>query len=916
MKKSKNEKARLEYQGELEELDSGRELLSVDKYISYIYPQKQCLLDYFGEDVLTVVLDYNGVMERMHSYDFQENESFRTLLEEGIVDPNYSLHYNNENLLKSYITERRTVIVNSFAASLGGMELGEMYAIPSKTIAGLADNFSVFYEELDNYRRIGYKIRICCDSEQGAKNFLNTLIDKGYPVSLQETDSEIRLLAAPNLTGFELETAKFVLLSVCRGGYGIRNKKKIASPQKKSLQKNTERILSYTDLQKGDFVVHSTHGIGIYLGIESLNIGGCRKDFVKIQYAGTDLLYLPCNQLDTLSKYVGASEGAGVKLSKMGSGEWSKTTKKVKTAAKAIAKELIQLYASRLRKKGFAFAKDDAMDREFADTFEYTETSGQLDAIADIRRDMESDHPMDRLLCGDVGYGKTEVALRAAFKAVQSGKQVAILVPTTILALQHYQTIVSRMRGFPVNTDMISRFRSAKQQEVTLRRLERGEVDIIVGTHRLLSKDIQFHDLGLIIVDEEQRFGVAQKEKLKSITQNVDVLMLSATPIPRTMNMALSGIRDMSILEEAPGDRIPVQSYVTEYNDGIILEAIRRELHRGGQVFYLCNRIPHIPDIVGKLSQAIPEARIGVGHGQMDKEDLSDVWHSMIIGETDILVCTTIIETGVDVPNANTLIVENADQMGLSQLHQIRGRVGRSSRRAYAYFTYPEGKVLTEVAEKRLEAIRDFTEFGAGFRIAMRDLEIRGAGDILGAEQHGHMASVGYDLYIKILNEAILEEKGEVVPKHTECTVDFNIDAYIPELYIENSNQRMEAYKKISLIRNAEDLYDISDELIDRYGEMPRAVYNLLHIALLRSLGAESNLTKIQYKESSVLFYPENFLIKPWTALAAQNNGKLLISLGNVPYVTAKITKSMSVFDFSEKLLVEYQKINSQEINS
>lgn len=913
LKKSKSEKARQEYALELEELNSGRELLSVDKYLSYIYPQKQCLLDYFGENALLVVQDFNGVTDRLHSYVFQEDESFKSLLDEGLVDPEYSVHFLRENFFREIITGRRSVIVNSFMVSMGGMELGDVYTLKSVATPAYSDNLNLFYEDLDRYVQSGYKVRILCDGEQGAKNLFRELTDKGYPASIGEETAQIRLLCASSLPGFVVETSKFIALSVCKGsGVAGRKVKNGIRHQSKKIS-NTEKILSYTDLKEGDYVVHTVHGIGIYKGLESLNVGGSRRDFVKIQYAGTDLLYLPCNQLDTLSKYIGASEGTVVKLSKMGSGEWVRTTNKVKAATKEMAKELIQLYAARIRKKGFAFAKDDALDREFADTFEYDETKGQLDAIADIRRDMEADCPMDRLLCGDVGYGKTEVALRAAFKAVQSGKQVAILVPTTILALQHFQTVQSRMRGFPISADMLSRFRTAKQQEVTLRRLERGEVDIVIGTHRLLSKDVKFRALGLVIVDEEQRFGVAQKEKLKTLTENVDVLTLSATPIPRTMNMALSGIRDMSILEEAPGERFPVQSYVTEYNVALINEAIRRELRRGGQVFYLCNKIPHIPAIVARLSDAMPEARIGVGHGQMDKEELSDVWHSMIVGETDILVCTTIIETGVDVPNANTLIIENADQMGLSQLHQIRGRVGRSNRRAYAYFTYPEGKVLTEVAEKRLEAIRDFTEFGAGFRIAMRDLEIRGAGNILGADQHGHMETVGYDLYMKLLNEAILEEKGESVKKREECTVDFNVDAYIPEKYVENSNQRIEAYKKISLIRNDEDLYDIADELMDRYGEMPKAVVSLLHISLLRSLGSDCGIMKIQSKESGVLLYPREFKLEFWSRLAAMYNGKLLISLGNVPYVTVKPPKNAVPQDFTEKLLKDYLQILSEK---
>lgn len=906
IKKAKDDSVKNVCRGELEKLESGRELLSIDKYISFIYPQKKCLTDYFSPESTVFVQDYNGVVDRLHSYVFRENESFLKILEDGVVDPGYSRHYADENFFSEYIKNKRTLILNTFTVSMGGMELSDIYPIPSRPTAGFADDPSALYEELDNYLGSHYRIRVLCDSGQGAENLLRELVAKGYTASLSETEADIRLVVAPDLPGFELPASRFAAVSACRGRSGSPKKNRAIVRISRKKKSDAEKILSYTDLSEGDFVVHVTHGIGVYCGVESLNVGGCRRDFIKIKYAGDDLLYLPCNQLDNLSKYIGAGEGTGVRLSKMGSSDWSKTTAKVKSATKEMAKELISLYATRMRKSGFAFAKDDSIDREFADTFEYDETPGQLDAIEDIRRDMESSHPMDRLLCGDVGYGKTEVALRAAFKAVQSNKQVAVLVPTTILALQHFQTFVSRMRGFPVSVDMISRFCTPKQQEVSIRRLERGETDIIIGTHRLLSKDIKFRDLGLVIVDEEQRFGVAQKEKLKALTENVDVLTLTATPIPRTMNMALSGIRDMSVLEEAPADRMPVQTYVTEHDDRLINEAIRREMRRGGQIFYLCNRINRIDSIVAKLSEMIPDARIGVGHGQMDKEELSDVWHRMISGDIDILVCTTIIETGVDVPNANTLIIENADQMGLSQLHQIRGRVGRSGRRAYAYFTYPSGKVLTEIAEKRLEAIRDFTEFGAGFRIAVRDLEIRGAGDLLGADQHGHMMTVGYDLYMKLLNEAILEEKGEKVKPRCECNVDFGIDAYIPEKYIDNMNQRIEAYKKISLIRCREDLYDVTDELLDRYGDMPKPVINLLKISLVRSLGSDCNICKIMGKENSVVLYPEKFNIQPWTKVAAENNGRILVSLGKTPSVTVKTPKGIEPAEYVAKILGDY----------
>ncbi len=900
-KKGKSDSARKALLEEAEILAGDRELSCMDKYISYIYPQKECLIDYFAEDGIVIAEDYSALSDRLRSFDLADGDSTVSLIEAGLFSADYGEHAKTSAWFDDWLRSRRTVIINSFAISMTGMELSGIYTFQSNQTSGFSDNLSLLIDEINSYKERGYRIAIFTEGNQSAKNLLSTLVEQGITAAVNDSNAAIQIVVAPSTPGFELRLAKFAALSVCKGGIGVSGKRKTGH---KAASKKTgaEKIMAYTDLAEGDLVVHAGHGIGQYLGLESLVVAGIRRDFVKIRYAGDDMLYLPCNQLDMLSKYIGGGgDSSAVHLSRMGGAEWGKAKAKAKAATKEMAKELIQLYASRLRKKGFAHSPDDAMTREFADTFEYDETDGQLAAIEDIRRDMEADYPMDRLLCGDVGYGKTEVALRAAFKAVMSGKQVAILVPTTILALQHYQTLLSRMRGFAVNIDMLSRFRNSKQQALSLRKLERGETDIIVGTHRLLSKDIQFHDLGLVIVDEEQRFGVGQKEKLKQLTENVDVLTLTATPIPRTLNMAMSGIRDMSVLEEAPGERQPVQTYVTEYDRGVITEAIRKELRRGGQVFYLCNNIERLPYIAQRLQADLPDARISVANGQMDKEELSDIWHSMIVGETDILICTTIIETGVDVPNANTLIIENADAMGLSQLHQIRGRVGRSSRRAYAYFTFPQNKVLTEISAKRLDAIRDFTEFGAGFKIAMRDLEIRGAGNILGTEQHGHLSGIGYDLYMKLLNEAILEEKGQTAVKTVECTVNAGIDAYIPEKYVRSSNHRMEAYKKISLIRSQADLYDITDELLDRYGDPPKSVSNLLKISLLRALGAQSGINKIELKGNTVLFYPEHFDLKPWIALGKKNYSVQIIP-GKTPCVSMKVDKAPPLDSSTEAL--------------
>ena len=616
-------------------------------------------------------------------------------------------------------------------------------------------------------------------------------------------------------------------------------------------------------------MVHENYGIGRFVAMEQIKVDNAVKDYIKIAYQGSDTLFVPATQLDLVSKYIGGgSEDSNVRLNKIGSDAWQKTKAKARKAAKDMAGELIQLYAARKRQPGFAFAADSPWQKEFEDNFPYPETDDQLRCIADIKRDMESPTPMDRLLCGDVGFGKTEVALRAVMKAVMDGKQVAILVPTTVLAQQHYTTAVARFRGFPVNIDVLSRFRTPKQQQQTLRNLAAGSVDLIIGTHKLLQKSVQFKDLGLLVIDEEQRFGVTHKERLKEMSKGVDVLTLSATPIPRTLNMALSGIRDMSTIEEPPADRYPVQTFVLEHNNAVIDDAIRREVERGGQVYYLHNRTETIDQCASALQRRIPGLRIGVAHGQMGEDALGDVMQAMTDGDIQVLVCTTIIETGLDIPNANTLIIENADRFGLSQLHQLRGRVGRSTRHAYAYFTYRPDKNLTEIAEKRLSAIRDFAEFGSGFKIAMRDLEIRGAGNLLGSEQSGHMMSVGYDMYLKLLDEAVLEEQG-AAPKAPECTADLNVTANVDKNYVSRGEERMDLYRRMAAIRNQEDADDLLDEIVDRYGEPPRGVLNLIDIALLRAKAKEVSIKDIKQKAGDVLFTLTSLNFEAVSALCA-----------------------------------------------
>ena len=924
LKKTMNESAILEIREELSAIEAGIELNFLDKYISLIYPERACLLDYFKDKSVVILKGTAAVFERVRSSAFQLEQTVQALVEGGTVAAKYAEYSKDAEALKEFLSRSADVYFDSLGHGLSGERLGGMFNFKTKHLVTYGDNFSILYEDIDAYKTASYKMCVLAENEAAAKNICALLIERGISAFVEAESGEFSVNDIPrgrvivsykeSLRGFELVAPKVAVLSTLPDSRdGVSDA--AALRRRKRLKKGTERILSYNDLEVGDFVVHETHGIGQYMGIQNIKADGVCRDYITIRYAGTDKLFLPIEKMDMITKYIGAHSDDGlVKLSKFGGGEWTKAKAKAKAAVKDIAKDLILLYAERERREGFAFPPDDAMQMDFDASFEYEETEGQLLAVEDIKKDMELPRPMDRLLCGDVGFGKTEVAMRAAFKAVMGGKQVAVLVPTTILALQHFQTFVSRMRAFGVSVDMISRFRTAKQQAHSLRKLKRGETDIIIGTHRLIGKDIEFKDLGLLIVDEEQRFGVSQKEKLKRIASNVDVLTLTATPIPRTLNMALSGIRDISVLDEAPGDRLPVQTYVLDYDELIIIDAIRRELRRGGQVFYLYNFVESIDLCATKLAMAIPEARITVAHGKMEKEELEDIWSDMLSGNIDILVSTTIIETGIDIPMANTLIVENAHRLGLSQLHQLRGRVGRSSRRAYAYFTFPKDRAITEIATKRLEAIRDYAEFGAGFKIAIRDLEIRGAGNLLGAEQHGHLDAVGYELYIKLLNEAVLEEKGEVVPKKKDCTLSLRVNAFISEKYIPYSAQRIGLYKRIAMIETDEDKNDIIDELIDRFGEPPKPTLDLLTVSLVRSAALRCDILNIVEEPNELKIYPEKIDYDVWAVLSY---GKLLksrtriIGTGN-PCIVVKKKSGEDVLELLMSMLKEYERISAE----
>ncbi len=897
MKKTAREETKKLLTSELDALDAAAVPDFADKYIDLIYPQKTTLLDYF-RDSLIICDSPNDISDRIKGSAKADELSASLMIEHGEIAGKYAEYRASEAFFFSRIESTASVFADNFSSS--GKRYGGIFRFRTTSPLSYNDSFDLLHDDVSRYIAAKWAVILLCENESVAKAYSDTLYELGTVAPYIRAENappvdslygRIHIVYPGGAAGFISEQSRFAVISLCRQKslYGRAMVKRRAAKKKQISAK--ERLLSYSDLQPGDYVVHDTHGIGVFVGIKTLDgYDGCRRDFLHIKYADNGVLYVPCDRLDSLSKYIGAGADDGtVRLNKMGSADWGKAKARVKAAAKEMAGELIALYAKRLRKPGIAFSEDDDLQSQFEAAFEYEETDGQIAAAADIKRDMTAPHPMDRLLCGDVGFGKTEVALRAAFKAAADGYQVAVLVPTTILALQHYETITSRMRGFAVTVDMISRFRTAKQQTETLKKLKRGDVDIIVGTHRLLSDDVQFKKLGLIIVDEEQRFGVAHKEKLKKLSEMADVLTLTATPIPRTLNMAISGIRDMSILDEAPMDRLPPQTYVLEYDETLISDAIKKELRRGGQVFYLYNNTESIDQCAARVREMCPDATVVTAHGKMDKEELSDIWRDVLNGSIDVLVCTTIIETGVDVPNANTLIIEDADRLGLSQLHQIRGRIGRSNRRSYAYFTYKPYKSLSEIAEKRLEAIREYTEFGSGFKIALRDLEIRGAGDILGAEQHGHIDTVGYDMYIKLLNEAVLEEQGQTVTPPKECTVNVQFSAYIPKTYIRSDNLRIEMYKKISHITSPEDLDDVADELMDRFGEFPPLVDNLIYISLLRALGVKLNVERIDQRDGKIVLTPYAFDAEKWVVITSQSGGRLMISPGKPPSLSFRL---------------------------
>ncbi len=884
-----------EYVGEdIEKLKSEGFIKNISRYIEYFYDNTVSVLNYFPDETVVFFDDPQSIMQQSQSAISRLEESMKNRILKGhALKKEAEQVYDYIDVIK-ILESYRTVAFTTISKTVNHFSFKDIINFRVKSTASFNNHADLFYEEVKNLKNNGYSIAVLTSSisrgERMVREFSENGISAGYAESLDKVEflpGSIYVSRGSLRRGFEYSDIKFAIYSD-HEIFDERKKKKA-----KRHSKNVKAIQSFIDLKPGDYVVHQSHGIGIFRGLEKITVDGANKDYMKISYSDGGNLFIPVSQMDTIQKYIGGGER--VKLNKLGGSDWNKAKTKVRAAVKILAEDLIKVYAKRRAATGFVYSKDNLWQKEFEETFPYAETEDQILAIEDVKKDMESPCVMDRLICGDVGYGKTEVAIRAAFKAVQDGKQVAYLVPTTILAQQHYGTFVSRMKDYPIKIELMSRFRTPKQQKETIKSLESGFTDIVIGTHRILSKDMKFRDLGLVIIDEEQRFGVAHKEKLKALKENLDVLTLTATPIPRTLHMSLSGIRDMSILEEPPLERQPVQTYVLENDPEFIKDAIVREITRGGQVYFLYNRVDNISQMAFKVQELVPEAHVSFAHGQMTERELEIIMKDFIEGEIDVLVCTTIIETGLDIPNANTIIIQDADKMGLSQLYQLRGRVGRSNRMAYAYFMYGKNKILSEVSEKRLQTIKEFTEFGSGFKIAMRDLEIRGAGNLLGAEQHGHMETVGYDMYCKLLDEAVKELKGEKVEEDFETAIDLNVNAYIPPFYIKNEEQKLEIYKKISLMSTKDDYFDVQEEIEDRYGDLPKSVQMLLEIVRLRNESHGIGIISIAQKQSNIVIsFKGNAKIDPahMVSVVAENPRKYMLTSTANPYITIKCSES------------------------
>ena len=911
-RKTPNEALMRTLQADADALRGGLAFSAADRYQALIYPEFACAADYLPAEALVFFCDHGNLRRSAQRAQEELGMMLDSLLQSGLLCGELCDFSADWEQLCGRVAGHGAAFFDSFLAASYPQSLQPslLVNVTAKQLPSYGGNLDAAASDLAFYQKNDYASLVLCGNRRRGEILAQQLREKhlsaflAFPLTKLPAPGQILLTDGALPFGMEYPDLRFAILTE-----GQLLAQAAQKPRKKHQKAtNRQKLSSFTDLSPGDLIVHEYHGIGRYVGMEQIRVDGIIKDYVKIAYQGTDTLYVPATQLDLISKYIGGGEDTVVKLNKLSGDQWQKTKARAKSAAKDLAAGLIQLYAERKRRMGYAFAADTPWQAEFEDNFPYAETDDQLRCIEEIKADMESPQPMDRLLCGDVGFGKTEVALRAVMKCILAGKQAAILVPTTVLARQHYLTAMQRFQGHPITIELLTRYKTGAEQTKLLKKLEAGSIDLVIGTHKLFNKKIKFKDLGLLVVDEEQRFGVGHKETLKEISKNVDVLTLSATPIPRTLNMALSGIRDMSSIEEPPMNRHPVQTFVLEQNDGVLLDAIRRELSRGGQVYYLHNRVESIERCAGMWQQRLPDARIGIVHGKMGQKEIAKVMNEMADGEIDILVCTTIIETGIDIPNANTLIIENADNMGLAQLHQIRGRVGRSSRHAYAYLCYRHGKALSEIAQKRLSAIREYAAFGSGFKIAMRDLEIRGAGNVLGPEQSGHMMSVGYDLYLKLLEEAVQEGKGETPKPRVDCAAELLLSANLPSDYVPDAGQRIDLYRRIALIRTEEQRSDMLDELIDRFGEPPEEATALLDIALLRSQASEKGIAEIKQQDGRLLltFAETDFVRLSALCGDAAFKGRLLLNAGSSPYLSLRLEKTEKAMDMARLLVARY----------
>jgi len=840
---------------DIETIKAGNFISKIERYLNSFYEKQETIIEYLSENFIIALDEINKINQRLENVNMDSQNIMQLLLEKGKIAPEALKNIANYQEIEEKIENRQKIYLEKFDDETK-IE-AEKYKWVYKEKNFYKSEIEILFKELLKAQEAKKKIYILAETKEKAKKICALLDEKEiinkYEEKLNQTiivknnESLVTVSVGKLSAGFECFDLNQLVITSQELIEGEKRK-----TYKSSVFKQGEKVV-FADLKVGDYVVHKNYGIGIFIGVNTIKADGTTKDYIKIKYYGDDVLYVPTNQLDSIRKYIGGDEG-GLKINKLGNKEWLKTKARVKKNLREVARELIELYAKREKAKGHAFGKDTPWQTQFEDSFPYQETDDQLRCIDEVKKDMEATKPMDRLLCGDVGYGKTEVAIRAAFKAVMDGKQVAYLAPTTVLAEQQYKEFRDRMSEFGIKVEVLNRFRTKKQQNEIIKKLKIGEVDVVVGTHRILSEDVEFKDLGLLIIDEEHRFGVKAKEKIKQYKTNVDVLTMTATPIPRTLHMSIVGVRDMSVIYEPPYNRKPVQTYVLEYDREVVREAITKELERKGQVFYLFNNVERIMQKADEIANLVPEAKVAYAHGQMTGNEIEDIMEEFIKGETDILVCTTILESGIDIPNANTIIVENADRMGLAQLYQIRGRVGRSDRQGYAYITYKRDKLLSEVADKRLKAIKEFTEFGSGFKIAMRDLEIRGAGSLLGEIQHGHLEQVGYDTYCNLLDEVVREIQGEVVTPDIDVQIDLDATCYIPDTYISDSSQKIEMYQEIALCKNEEDIQNVIDEMIDRFGDMPKEIENLIEIARIKTLCKKLNISKVQGKHKFAVF--------------------------------------------------------------